>query len=129
MQGVLPVPSWLIPFWLIRWAAPLFFSKVIPLFAHLGRAFNVGFGDVRGGNGEKIVQRLRTDADGFYGSARAAGLVPALPPPEPRVVDVGVARPSPRSILQAQEQPSDTNCLQASLEGERRLRVDVEIVG
>ena len=45
MRGVLPIPAWLIPFWLLRWVAPLFFAKIIPLFARLGAGFALALGD------------------------------------------------------------------------------------
>jgi hypothetical protein len=116
MRGLLPIPAWLIPFWLIRWAAPIFFAKVVPLFAKLSSKFqNVRSepATTEGDLEQSFIARVAADEDGFYASAVAAGLVraellpgPRLPVEAPtsggdagKVVDVGVARPSPRSAV------------------------------
>ena len=80
MRGVLPVPSWLIPHWLLRWVGPIFFAKVIPLFVRLGQHFNTAQDDTAAApssspTAQAFVRRATADADGFYASAVKAGLV------------------------------------------------------
>ena len=127
MRGVLPVPSWLIPHWLLRWVAPIFFSKIIPLFIRLGQRFETPSAATASDTAQQFVRRVTADADGFYASAAKAGLVPeeqlqaftkaaASNAEETGLIDAGIAQPSPRG-------PS------SALREARRMRVAVEIIG
>ena len=128
MRGVLPVPSWLIPHWLLRWVAPIFFSKIIPLFIRLGQRFETPSAATASDSAQQFVRRVTADADGFYASAAKAGLVPeeqlqaftkaaaASNAEETGLIDAGIAQPSPRG-------PS------SALREARRMRVAVEIIG
>ena len=63
----LPVPAWLIPPPLVRWALPLVFKKMVPLLAWLGKC------EERTARGEEspFGDRVRDDVDGFYAAVRA----------------------------------------------------------
>ena len=118
MRGVLPIPSWLIPHWLLRWVSPLFFAKIVHLLSRLG-SLNAQTCHTEDQLARRamFLRRVVEDADDFYASARDAALVPeelwprevtqeretALAQAErgQRTIDVGLARESPRFAVPA----------------------------
>ena len=62
LQAKLPIPSWLIPPPLVRWATGPFASKLIPLVR--------GLGDGLGADDSEIGQRVREDGTGWYAALR-----------------------------------------------------------
>ena len=76
MRGVLPVPSWLIPHWLLRWVAPIFFSKIIPLFIRLGQRFETPSAATASDSAQQFVRRVTADADGLCGERGKSRPVP-----------------------------------------------------
>ena len=152
MRGVLPIPSWLIPHWLLRWVSPLFFSKIVHLLARLGNlnAPTAAHTEDQLARRDMFLRRVVLDADDFYASARDAALVPeelwprevtqeqetALAQAErgQQTIDVGLARESPRfdvpSAAAAAASPSHAFCGPAprvSDSPQRTMRVEVEV--
>ena len=84
MRNILPVPSWLIPSWLIRLAAPILIAKAHKHNGRLGTFLATGR-EHAGQHSQQQeesggwVERIQADVHGFYASAYRMGLVT---PPE-----------------------------------------------
>jgi len=147
MRGVLPIPSWLIPHWLLRWVSPLFFSKIVHLLARLGNlnAPTAAHTEDQLARRDMFLRRVVLDADDFYASARDAALVPeelwprevtqeqetALAQAErgQQTIDVGLARESPRFdvLSAAAAAPSPSAARERVSDSPQRMRVEVEV--
>ena len=75
-QAELPIPSWLIPSWLLRWLLPKWIERTMPLLCGLSQALDQEpkLGDPlyrQWHNTPSVPMRVKEDADGFYRHARA----------------------------------------------------------